>query len=329
MRVLLILTSLIGLSLFLAWNHMIRMPGESYSGELPELSESQKLLATRLFQKVEVLSDTIGERNVYQYDALLEAASFIEEYFDGLAGDLRRQEYEVNGKLVWNIELELAGIKYPEEIVIIGAHYDTHPGTPGANDNGSGVAALLLLAEHFSKNRANKKTLRFVAFVNEEMPFFSTPDMGSRVYARESYDKEEQITAMISLETIGYYSEREHTQNYPFPVGFFYPTKGNFIAFVGNLSSRGLVESSIKVFRESVEFPSEGASLPEALPGIGWSDHSSFWKHGYEAFMLTDTAPFRYPYYHLPGDTPDKLDYESMARVVEGMQRVIEELVSS
>jgi len=320
-----ILVALVIFSSYFAWKHIINMPGESYPGPLPPLTEPQKLLSQKLSEHVSTLAGDIGERNVFTYEALKKAAFYIEEQMKLPGGNFRRQEYTVNGKLVWNLELEYVGNKKPEEILIIGAHYDTDAATPGANDNASGVAALITLAQHFA-DRELSKTVRFLAFVNEEMPFFSTPEMGSRVYAKESYEKKENIIGMISLETIGYYTEEENTQKYPFPVGLFYPDRGNFIAFVGNTGSKRFLEKSLSSFRRSALFPSEGAALPAALPGIGWSDHSSFWEYGYEAIMVTDTAPFRYPYYHAPGDTPDKLDYEAMARIVEGLQAVIESL---
>jgi hypothetical protein len=109
-------------------------------------------------------------------------------------------------------------------------------------------------------------------------------------------------------------------------VGIFYPSQGDFIAFVGNTSNRGLIRRCVKTFREQAAFPSEGAALPGMLRGIGWSDHWAFWQAGYPGLMVTDTAPFRYPHYHTPEDTPDKLDYDRLARVVDGLEKVLEEL---
>jgi Zn-dependent M28 family amino/carboxypeptidase len=173
-----------------------------------------------------------------------------------------------------------------------------------------------------------ERTLRFVAFVNEEPPFFQTEGMGSTVYAKRCRDRGEKVVAMLSLETIGYYSDDEGSQKYPFPLGLFYPSRGNFIAFVGNTSNARLVRRCIKTFRAKVRFPSEGGAVPGSLPGIGWSDHWSFWEAGYPAIEITDTAPFRYPHYHEETDTPDKLDYERMARVVNGLEEVILDLAN-
>ncbi len=131
---------------------------------------------------------------------------------------------------------------------------------------------------------------------------------------------------MLSLETLGYFNDAPGTQQYPPPLGLCYPSEGNFIAFVGNVSSRSLVRRCVKTFRANAAFPSEGAALPSFLPGVGWSDHESFWENGYPALMVTDTAPFRFADYHHRSDTPDKIDYERCARVVAGVEQVVREL---
>jgi hypothetical protein len=132
---------------------------------------------------------------------------------------------------------------------------------------------------------------------------------------------------MISLETIGYFSDAPHSQTYPsLGFGVFYPTVGNFIGFVGNVHSRSLLRRAIALFRKHARVPSEGAALPSFIPGVSWSDQWAFWQHGYPGIMITDTAPFRYPHYHSATDTPDKLDYDRFALVVSGMEKVIEEL---
>ena len=153
--------------------------------------------------------------------------------------------------------------------------------------------------------------------------------MGSRVYARRSKARGENIVAMFSLETIGYYSDRPGSQRYPFPLGFFYPSTGSFIAFVSNLSSRALLHEVLASFRRHAAFPAEGVAAPAFIPGVDWSDHWSFWKEGYPALMVTDTAPYRYPYYHTAQDTPDRVDYERTARVVTGLHRMLRELAQA
>jgi Zn-dependent M28 family amino/carboxypeptidase len=207
----------------------------------------------------------------------------------------------------------------------VGSHYDSVVGTVGANDNASGVAATLELARLLKGNKL-RRTVRFVFFVNEEPPYFQTEQMGSLVYAHQLRRDGIPVAAMISLETIGFYSDARGSQKYPALVSLFYPSRGNFIAFVGNDESRDLVRRAVRRFRESARFPSEGIAGPPTLPGVGWSDHWSFWQEGYPAIMITDTAVFRYPYYHTALDTADKVDFEKMARVVDGVRNVVASL---
>jgi Zn-dependent M28 family amino/carboxypeptidase len=162
--------------------------------------------------------------------------------------------------------------------------------------------------------------------VNEEPPFYHSEEMGSRHYARRSRERGEGIHAMFSLETIGYYSDAPGSQRYPFPLGFFYPSTGNFVAFVSDLASRPLLHQAIASFRRHAAIPSEAVAAPAWIPGVDWSDHWSFGREGWPALMVTDTAPYRYPHYHAPGDTPDKVDYERLARVVTGLRGMLREL---
>lgn len=305
----------------------IRMPGRSYRGELPAPDDVLVALTDELRSDVQHLAVDIGERNVTNRpQELAQAADYIEAQFKAVGYEVKRQEYDVFSTKCCNLEAEISGKVRPKEIVVVGAHYDTRVGTPGANDNTSGVAATLALARRFAKCKTGR-TLRFVAFVNEESPYAHTEKMGSRVYARRCRDRGENVVAMMSLETIGYYDDRPGSQKYPPPVGLFYPSTGNFIAFIGNLASRHLVRQVVAAFRQNEPFPSEGAALPELVPRVRDSDHASFWHEGYLALMVTDTANFRYPYYHKPGDSIDKIDFDRMARVVRGLEKVVVELV--
>ena len=314
--------------LFVAgWFVMIRMPGRSFRGPPPQLTPDEVTLRDDLVAHVQKLAGEIGERNLSHYPRLLEAAQYVETELTGAGYQVRRDSYEIEGKTCSNLEVELGGVS--RDIVLIGAHYDSVFGSPGANDNGSGVAALLALARRFAGTH-NSKTVRFVAFVNEEPFYFQSAEMGSFVYAERCRERREEISAMISLETIGYFSSQAGSQRYPaLGLGLIYPRTGNFIGFVGNVASRSLVRAAIGEFRRQAKIPSEGAALPAMVPGVGWSDQWSFWQHGYAGIMVTDTAPFRYPHYHATSDTPDKLDYDSMTRVVAGMEKVIQHLANA
>jgi hypothetical protein len=307
----------------LLWWFGVRMPGKNISSAAP-LSPEDIDLRTELKSDVQRLAGEIGERNMAHYGQLNAATDFIEDSFSRAGLHPRRDSYEVRGEACHNIEAEIPGTR--PDVVLIGAHYDSVFGSPGANDNGSGVAALLALARRFAGKPA-QQTLRFVAFVNEEPPYFLTEQMGSFVYAGRCKARGDRISAMISLETIGYFSDAPHSQTYPAAgLGVFYPTVGNFIGFVSNVHSRALLRRSIALFRKHAKIPSEGAALPSFVPGVSWSDQWAFWQHGYPGIMITDTAPFRYPHYHSATDTPDKLDYDRFALVVSGMQKVIQEL---
>jgi Zn-dependent M28 family amino/carboxypeptidase len=306
---------------------MTQMPGKSYRESLPPLSQQEAVTSTNLKNHVSYLAGTIGERNLFHYNALRLASQYIEDSLKTLGYEIHSQEYTVDGVRVRNVIAEIRGISSPGEIVVVGAHYDTVFECPGADDNTSGVAGLLELAR-LLKGSNPSRTIRFVAFVNEEPPYFQTGNMGSWVYAKQAHAQKENIVAAISLETIGMYSDKEGSQHYPEGFASFYPAKGNFIAFVGNLSSRSLVRQAIRTFRRTTLFPSEGTAAPESIGGIGWSDHWSFWQEGFSAIMITDTAIFRNRNYHRPSDKPDTLDYERMSRVVCGIMNVVKEIAT-
>lgn len=319
-----ILDAVVVVAFFAAlWFFLIRMPGNNVR-KAAALSADEIKLREELVVDVRRIAGDIGERNMARYAQLTAATEFIESSFAAAGMQSKRDSYKVGENVCHNIETGIVGKS--SRIIVIGAHYDSVFGCPGANDNGSGVAALLALARRFAGKSA-ASTLRFVAFVNEEPPYFQTSKMGSFVYAGRCRERGDQIDAMISLETIGCFSDLPGSQNYPAPgLGAFYPKTGNFIGFVGDLRSRSLLRRTLSTFRAQEKIPSEGASLPSFIPGVAWSDHWSFWQNGYRAIMVTDTAPFRYRHYHEPTDTPDKLDYDRFALVVSGMEAVIADL---
>lgn len=285
-------------------------------------------LAGRLRRHVERLAGDIGERHVLRPQALAAAERYIAEALRGLGYEVTRQNYAAQGVDCANLEVTIDGSGHAGEIVLAGAHYDTVPGSPGADDNASGVAAVLELAR-LLRGAAPSRTIRLVAFVNEEPPFFFWGEMGSKVYARAARARGDDIRVMLSLEMLGCYSDQPGSQGYPPLLKHFYPAQGDYIAFVSNLRSRRALRSAFDAFRAASDFPAEKLAAPALVPGIGWSDQLSFWREGYPAAMVTDTAFHRYRHYHRPTDTPEKLDYERMARVVEGLAGALRALATA
>ncbi len=298
--------------------------GINQTDALAQPMENNELMG-RLRSHVETLAGEIGERNVFRPIALAQAADYIERTWRDQGFEVIRYDHETRGQNVSNLEITRPGNS--AEVVLIGAHYDSVLGSPGANDNGSGLAAMLELSRYVAGQRPTR-TVRFVAFVNEEPPFFKTPSMGSRIYVRTALARGDQIRAMLCLETIGFYSNAPDSQHYPPLFNLFYPDKGNFIGFVSNFRSRGLLKQAVAAFRSRSDFPIEHVATFGWIPGVDWSDHWSFWREGIPAIMITDTAPYRYPYYHTPQDTPDRVIYEQLTRVTEALFGVIDAIAS-
>jgi Zn-dependent M28 family amino/carboxypeptidase len=297
---------------------MMQMPGTSYHGPFLPLNKTEIQIRDQLKTHINMLAGEFGERNIWHKRGLEEAESYISSLFADAGLQVSEQDYVANSVPVKNIIGEKIGSEHPDKIIIIGAHYDSVFGSPGADDNASGVAAMLTIAS-LLKDLSLPYTVRFVAFCTEEPPFFLSRSMGSWQYAKLVQKKQENIIGMLSLESIGYYSTKKHSQHYPLLLGLLYPNTADFIGFVGNLSSRKLVHEAIASFRKHVSFPTQGASLPRFIPGVSWSDQWSFWKHGMDAIMITGTALYRNPNYHLKSDLPDTLDYDRMSRVVYGL----------
>lgn len=304
-----------------------KMPGNSYKGELLALSPLEEEISENLEQHVIKLSKEIGDRSYKKPAALKAAADYIYEKLECSGVKRQRQPFKTESKQSFeNLEASIEGCGNAEEILVIGAHYDSAD-CPGANDNGSGVAALIELTKLLSKENLDRG-VRLVAFPNEEH-FYGSNGMGSYFYANKCRERNDNLIGMICLETIGYYSEESKSQKFPAGLSQFYPDRGNFLAFIGNTNSKAFLKRTISLFRKEACFPSEGLVAPSYLMGVSRSDHSQFWEHGYEAIMLTDTADHRYPYYHHPEDTHDKVDYECLARIVVALAAVIKELANS
>lgn len=314
-----------GVALGLSGFVTLKMPGQSYSGPLPPLTGREWKLSESLQNDVTTLAGKIGERSLQKPENLEKAAEYIEQALQAAKYSVSRHTFQAHGKLCHNLEVEIPGIRRPDEIVILGANYDSPPGCPGANGNASGVAALLALARDFS-GATSARTLRFVFFVNQSDTAAIPGQNGAMVYANRCAERNEKIVAMINIESLGYYAQDSSSQRYPAPAQFFYPPTGNFIAFIGNSTSRSLVQALIGSFRDSARFPSEGIVFPDNDDSMNFSASRAFGEHGYPALTITDTAPFRYPYHHSTLDTPSRLQYTQMARVLVGLNQIVADL---
>lgn len=307
--------------------YWIVFPRQPFQGPLPPLTKEEAELARRLREHISAIASK--PHNIDLYANLEAAARYIETRLTELGYTPERQEYTERGKAVRNIEavIEPRDAKGDIETYVLGGHYDSVGFSPGANDNGTGVAATLELARLLRDWKPREARLRLVFWVNEEYPFGRTPNMGSYHHAQALKQKGERVAGAISLETIGYFSDEPGSQRFPWPFNLIYEDKGNFVAFVALPGSRAFVHRALGAFRSSVAFPSIGGVAHDFVPGVGNSDHWSYYKMGFPALMVTDTAPFRNPQYHKVTDLPETVDYESLARVTTGLEGMVRELV--
>jgi Zn-dependent M28 family amino/carboxypeptidase len=295
----------------------------------PESSQFEAPLAERLRKHVDMLAEVIGTRHVGEPKKLAATAGYIEREFIALDDTVERQDYDVEGTTVTNLIVERLGKRKPDSIVVLGAHYDSTPSTPGADDNASAVAVLIEVAR-LLRGRDGQRTVRFVAFTCEEPPYFFTSFMGSRVYANRCRTRAEKILGMLCLEMVGYYTDKPHSQQLPGGLPrwarYLFPHRGNFLAAVGNLRSKSLSWHFRRGFKAWTRFPLFSICFPESISEIRLSDNNSFWEQGYSALMLTDTSFLRNPHYHDRSDRADTLDYARMAQVSIGVAGAVARL---
>ena len=279
-------------------------------------------LVSNLRRHVDRLAGLIGPRHLGKPAAFAAAAGLVERELADVGYVVTRQTYRAQGHEVANLVAELPGGKRNNELVIVGAHYDTVPSTPGADDYASAVAVMIETAR-LMRLLQPTRTVRFIAFACEEPPHFYTGEMGSQVYARSCRERGDDIRGMLCLEMVGYYSAEPASQRVPETIPRIlhsaFPRRGNFLAAVGNLRSWRLLWQFRGGFKRAARFPLFSIVLPEKIAEIRLSDNSSFWDQGYPALMLTDTSFLRNPHYHQASDTPDTLDYERMAQVTAGI----------
>lgn len=274
---------------------------------------------------IAMLAESIGERNTHHPRALLRAADYITDQWQAMGFDVRPQYFEVRGIECRNLEITHIGATHPGKVILVGAHYDSSKDCPGANDNASGIAALLEISRAISQIRT-RCTIRFVAFTNQAPPFFGTDEMGSWVYTHQTRQRSDNIRTAIILESLGYYSDKAASQMAPFPFSLFCPNRGNFVAMISNLRSRGAVRRFSNAFRKETTFPCRQISAPQIFPYIANSDQIPFWLNGYKAFIITDTARYRYPFHRSGRDTPDRLHCDNIETISEGISKTLMDL---
>jgi len=285
-----------------------------------------KTIADNLKKTVNFLAEEIGSRGYLESEALKKTTDYIKSELTSYGYAVATQPYIYKDRTYENIFVEKQGRKMPDKVIVVGAHYDTVTGTPGADDNASGIAGILELARLLADEPLDM-SVQFVAFALEEPPLFRSRFMGSYVYARSLKRTGKSVEGMICLEMIGYFTDEPGSQVYPLPFfRWIYPTTGNFITLVSNLRSKGFLKRIKVGFEIGTNLPVETLSTVSFVPGVDFSDHRSFWKFGYNAVMVTDTAFYRNPNYHEKGDVPAMLDYKRMGDVVEGLKSAIEEL---
>jgi len=280
----------------------------------------------RLKMHLQVLTETIGERSVNFPQNLAKTAEYVKNFYQDMGLAAHLEPYAYREFKVANVVAEVASGADPTRRFLVGAHYDSVAGTVGADDNASAIAVQLETARNLNLLRDRKKgdlTVKFVSFALEEPPAYGTPYMGSRVYAEKARRQKEKIDGMICLEMVGYACHEPNCQRFPFPLRFLgYPNVGNFIGIVGNFKSGEFTKSLLNAFEQNRDLPAVKLTVPFngwILPSVRLSDHASFWDQGFKAMMITDSAFFRNPHYHLPSDTMEKLDYRFMAELVESL----------
>ncbi len=264
-----------------------------------------------------------GFRQVGDPTGLAAAAAFVRRRFEDAGHRVVEQAYPVDGHEVRNLLVEWGPPGAP--LVVVGAHYDVCGDQPGADDNASGVAGVLALARLLAHERPElRHRLQLVAYTLEEPPHFRLRTQGSAVHAAALAARGERVRGAVVLEMIGYFADAPGSQRYPSAaLPLLYPGRGDFVAVVGRFQDWGLTRAVKTGMALTCAVPVRSMNAPATLPGVDYSDHRSYWPHGWPAVMVTDTAFFRNPNYHQPTDTADTLDYSRMAEVVEGVYAAV------
>jgi len=284
--------------------------------------DSPPVDAARLEAHVRMLSETFSPRDEGHPENLDRAAAYLRKEFEqAQAADVAEQPFQARGKTYRNVIASFG--PRTKELIVVGAHYDAAGPLPGADDNASGVAGLIELAYLLGRTPPPMR-VDLVAFALEEPPYFRSPLMGSAVHASSLKEQGFVVRAMLSLEMIGYFTDEADSQHYPVSIlKAFYPSRGNFITVVGKLDQGRVVRRVKGAMLSASPLPVYSINAPRAIPGVDFSDHLNYWNEGYSAVMITDTAFYRNRNYHTFEDTPETLDYQRMAMVVQGVYAAV------
>ncbi len=292
---------------------------------------SRDTIENNLRLHVDRLAGLIGPRTLDKPKTITASIGYIESVWNDIGYEIQRETYDALGNEATNLIVEKKGSRRSDEIVLLGAHYDTVYTTPGADDNASAVAVMLEVSRCLAQH-TGKRTVRYVAFACEEPPYFNFGAMGSQHHALQSRQRNDKILGMLCLEMVGYYALAKGSQTIPPTIPNwmrrFFPSRGNFLAAVGNMPSWKLCWQFRRGFKQGTRrMPLFSICLPEKIGEIRLSDNSSFWDQDYPALMLTDTSFLRNPHYHQPSDTPETLDYPRMTEVTLGVAGAIRKLL--
>jgi hypothetical protein len=286
----------------------------------PIASDPVKVDAAVLEKHVRELAVNLHPRSFENFSNLERAGDYIFAAFIATGGETEVQKVEVQGSLYRNLIVRFGPREGP--LLVIGAHYDANGGTPGADDNASGVAGLLELARLLGTHPP-AQPVELVAYTLEEPPYFRTASMGSFQHAQALAASNREVRLMMSLEMIGYFRDEPDTQMFPVPgLELLYPDVGNFITVVGRFGDFGITRRVKALFNGATDLPVESINAPAMVPGVDFSDHLGYWHFKMPAVMITDTAFLRNPHYHAETDTPETLDYARMAKVVQAVYAV-------
>ncbi|TGD80552.1 M28 family peptidase [Hymenobacter wooponensis] len=286
------------------------------------LGQSAAADTARLRHHLVALTTTPEARNYLHEASLNQAADYIGTELSAAGARRTEQAYTVQGSTYRNVVGSFGPEQGPR--LIIGAHYDVCGKQPGADDNGTGVAALLELARLLGQQPNLPYHIELVAYTLEEPPFFRTKYMGSYVHAQQLHQDKVPVKGMIALEMLGYFDDRKGSQDYPIsPLQFVYGSRGNYVTVAQKFGNGRFGRQFARLYKQRASLPVKRFKAPAWLPGIDFSDHLNYWQFGYSAVLLTDTAFYRNKHYHEPTDTINRLDMRRLGLSVDALLAVV------